>query len=172
MPLTPALATPTGNGATGASQRLVIATPEFLPPRPIVEAPEKLENQAAIKTAAIVGTISTTCRYCPPGEASTGRRNDHYARSNGTGTSLRCAPMLHEEIRTVHSLVLLGFSAYLLAFARRARSAGIRVHVIDLVVKPRDFMSALEYGRAGWNHTRLVRGGHAGGPQNNSALCP
>jgi len=47
---------------------------------------------------------------------------------------------LHEAARTVHSLVLLGFSAYLLAFARRASSAGIRVHVIDLVLQPRGFV--------------------------------
>jgi hypothetical protein len=37
-------------------------------------------------------------------------------------------------------MVLLGFSAYLLAFARRVRSAGIRVHVIDLVVEPRRYV--------------------------------
>lgn len=49
-------------------------------------------------------------------------------------------PLLHEEARTVHSLVLLGFSAYLLAFARRARSAGIRVHVIDLVERRRKYV--------------------------------
>jgi len=39
--LTPALATPAGNGAAGASPRLVTAVPEFLPPKPIVEEPEK-----------------------------------------------------------------------------------------------------------------------------------
>jgi predicted ATP-grasp superfamily ATP-dependent carboligase len=44
------------------------------------------------------------------------------------------------EARTVHSMVLLGFSTYLLAFARRAHSAGIRVYVIDLVVQPRGFV--------------------------------
>jgi predicted ATP-grasp superfamily ATP-dependent carboligase len=44
------------------------------------------------------------------------------------------------EARTVHSLVLLGFSTYLLAFARRVRSAGIRVYVIDLVSQPRGFV--------------------------------
>lgn len=49
-------------------------------------------------------------------------------------------PPLFDEMRTVHSMVLLGFSAYLLAFARRARSAGIRVHIIDLVVQPRGYV--------------------------------
>ncbi|MGP8270081.1 MAG: hypothetical protein ACLQLH_08440 [Terracidiphilus sp.] len=44
------------------------------------------------------------------------------------------------EARSVHSLVLLGFSTYLLAFARRVLSAGIRVYVIDLVSKPRGFV--------------------------------
>jgi hypothetical protein len=50
------------------------------------------------------------------------------------------APSMFDEARTVHSMVLLGFSAYLLAFARRVRSAGIRVHVIELVVQPRGFV--------------------------------
>ncbi len=49
-------------------------------------------------------------------------------------------PSAQEEPRTVHALVLLGFSAYLLAFARRARSAGIRVHLIDLVLRPQGFV--------------------------------
>ncbi|MGA3262812.1 MAG: hypothetical protein ABSC47_02070 [Terracidiphilus sp.] len=49
-------------------------------------------------------------------------------------------PSLHEAERTVHALVLLGFSPYLLAFARRVRSAGIRVHLIDLVLQPQDFV--------------------------------
>jgi predicted ATP-grasp superfamily ATP-dependent carboligase len=49
-------------------------------------------------------------------------------------------PPLSHEARTVRSIVLLGFTAYLLAFARRVRSAGIRVHIIDLVVKPRGFV--------------------------------
>ncbi len=44
------------------------------------------------------------------------------------------------EARSVHSLVLLGFSTYLLAFARRVSSAGIRVYVIDLVSEPRRFV--------------------------------
>ena len=44
------------------------------------------------------------------------------------------------EARSVHSLVLLGFSTYLLAFARRVSSAGIRVYVIDLVSEPREFV--------------------------------
>jgi hypothetical protein len=43
MPLTPALATPAGSVATGGSPRIVNATPEFLPPRPTVEAPENSE---------------------------------------------------------------------------------------------------------------------------------
>jgi hypothetical protein len=38
--MTPALATPAGNGADIASPRLVIAAPEFLPPRPVVEEAE------------------------------------------------------------------------------------------------------------------------------------
>jgi predicted ATP-grasp superfamily ATP-dependent carboligase len=50
------------------------------------------------------------------------------------------APHSNDEARTVHSLVLLGFSTYLLAFARRAHSAGIRVYVIDLVKEPRGFV--------------------------------
>src|ERR1035438_6871480 len=49
-------------------------------------------------------------------------------------------PPSSDEARTVRSIVLLGFSAYLLAFARRAHSAGIRVHVIDLVKQPRGFV--------------------------------
>jgi hypothetical protein len=39
--LTPALATPSGNGAAGASPRRAAAGPEFLPPKPIAEEPEK-----------------------------------------------------------------------------------------------------------------------------------
>jgi hypothetical protein len=38
--MTPALATPAGYGADIASPRLVIAAPEFLPPRPVVEEAE------------------------------------------------------------------------------------------------------------------------------------
>lgn len=49
-------------------------------------------------------------------------------------------PPSSDEARIVRSMVLLGFSAYLLAFARRAHSAGIRVHVIDLVSQPRGFV--------------------------------
>ena len=49
-------------------------------------------------------------------------------------------PPSSDEARTVRSIVLLGFSAYLLAFARRAHSAGIHVHVIDLVKQPRGFV--------------------------------
>jgi predicted ATP-grasp superfamily ATP-dependent carboligase len=44
------------------------------------------------------------------------------------------------EARSLHSLVLLGFSTYLLAFARRVSSASIRVYVIDLVSNPRGFV--------------------------------
>jgi hypothetical protein len=38
--MTPALATPAGSGAINASPRLVTATPEFLPPRQLVEEAE------------------------------------------------------------------------------------------------------------------------------------
>ena len=52
----------------------------------------------------------------------------------------RPAPPMIGEARNVRSLVLLGFSAYMLAFARRAFSAGIHVYVIDLVKQPRGFV--------------------------------
>jgi len=46
---------------------------------------------------------------------------------------------LEPEAKTVRSLAILGFNNCSLAFARRVRGAGVRVHVIELVNRPRAF---------------------------------
>jgi hypothetical protein len=50
------------------------------------------------------------------------------------------SPSSQRAPRTANAIALLGFSAPMLAFARRAASAGVRVYLIDLVSKPSSFV--------------------------------
>jgi hypothetical protein len=57
--------------------------------------------------------------------------------------------LLQTEARTVRSLVIVAFTPPMLYFARRVRSAGVRVHLVEMVHSPRAFVrpsNAVEAG--------------------------